>query len=254
MQTDRKLITIIQSGVKLRNLLDPDGLLSETGVKRVSFRTGKQLVWMIHLAFQTGDTLTVVGKLKADNKPVIGSIRLFSGKQYEDIPTNKAEVFSAALGTLASIPLSLKRNLAQKRLKKTAKLEETILSGDIRKMIESALSWKVEGYETKEREFNLFNMEFRTDESGEPYNVELSMSSNTSRTTFEIRTTLDIYGLGRRNVSLQYKLDDKRFFKADCKIIENEAQIPSLKTAEVLYHLLADKRPKQKKKKVKLKI
>ena len=244
IETDKRLVSLLNAGETLLLLVDPDGLLSGGRVSRLVHsspsRDGARQ-WVLEVLFphHEGVRMSLSGVFMG------ASVRLVSLKllapdsdmlpgQWKDFVIKPGKSLSEALGQISGIPACLKKYLSNS--------PGSAASGEnlVRRMLsffsyeEDALFWDVEGglvRDGRRQAFTEYRLVFKRSREDTLSKVYISAVASLEEGCVVLKGDADIFGLGGKEVVLHRNLGMGREIRAVCSVRRDGNVIPSLKAA-----------------------
>ena len=233
IQTDGRLVGILESGRYFLRMKDPEGLLREaTPIRLVlDYGTGK---WGMMLVFPSGAVINLTGTIRDGEYNVSGIGFPQKGSVWEaEGLGNAAKTLVSAIGNLSKVPARLKPYLSRETKRDAnARILETNPT-PILKNAWDALFYRVEGRTSEKAKtaFQKIRFDYKTSEGGEIIKTEISTSCKTETGFITVYVETDIYGIGNKKVVLTKSLGQGRTATINCWGNDKGKIVPSLKVA-----------------------
>ena len=245
--TDIRITNLMTAGEILLRTFDPEGMLSNGRVVRVTHRLSddrKGFTWRADVVFRNEDTLKIYGQFHDEAGMFVNRCSFLSEGAVTDIALNPSETLFLAVEDLTRLPIRLKDNLVrigQKNADSEGNGKQYDM-GNLRAAMD-ALFWEVEGGEpnTPERSrFTEFSIFMRKDEYGQINRSNIVGTCHSDSSMIRARVTVDMYGLSSRTVTLERMMGGKDEISAYCYTEDPYGRkVPSLKLAFRLDRLLS---------------
>lgn len=230
IQTDHRLLSLLNSGLCFLSYIDPEGLLDRAIPSMLQIDLEK-MSWRLQLIYESGFEAAISGGIRD---------RMFFICAFEPINTKGSAIklkpatsFMKALGDLSRVPGHMKPYLSREGLKTRKELISA--SGSpvpFLKNAQDALFYKIE--DTEEGSAKLFRkwrFVYVLSEQGNTIRVGLSVFCKKNKSVIGISTDVDIYGIGNKKVTLTKTLGESHCVTVDCIRKEKERNLPSVKLA-----------------------
>ena len=253
MDTDPRLLALMNGGTSFLREIDPDRILDRCMALRLVADL-KENTWRLNVRLPNGDTVEFSGKMSEGNLILSSAVMPQIQGRGEAIALKPQKTLLEALGDISGIPARLRRCLAPRRPG-----NGLYPAGNHKKVFalaQDALYFDVEGAENeKQREgFRFLVMRFYLDSTGqgiEKTKFEISMTGKDS--VINIEADANVYGIGGKRVQLNKKLGLGHRAVIDCITEKNGRKIPSLKVAKDLDDMIPVLYGKERKQKSKIK-
>lgn len=244
IETDKRLVSLLNAGETFLRFVDPDGLLSGAKVSRLVHSSASldgARKWLLELAFRDHDgvRMTLSGIFKGTSVRLAGLSLLAprpdqTGSQWKEFVVKPGKSLSEALGQVNGIPSLLKKYLsnAPDSQPSAENLPKKILSFFVNE--EDALFWDVEGGLVKDghrQAFTEYRLSFQRSRDDTLSKVFISAVASLEEGSVVLKGDADIFGLGGKEVILYRNLGMGREIRALCTVRREGKVIPSLKAA-----------------------
>lgn len=231
-KTDPKLIAVLSAGKALLNSADPEGILRECFPLHVTYDL-QTSSWQVTVLSKNGIIIRVKGRGNGQERKVTGLSFATEGKQWQDVPAEASETVCSAVGPLSGIPARLKQTLASPDLgtapdaKAADKFEKAV------RLAFDALFWDTEKPQATEyeKDFRRIEFKFKPDREGNTRSVQFQSKQKINGSIITVTADADIYGLGKKKVTLEKDLGQGRAIEAGCTVRRDGRDHPSLRVA-----------------------
>lgn len=240
LKTDPRLLAIIDGGRRFSEIIDPEGILTQGQIIRLSIDT-KSSKWKTKYVFPNGDTLHAVGSFDKEYNPTVVILKMPSqGNSYENISIKPSKTVFESLGNLAGVPARLRRCLVSTAPDGGKDDKSKSFVPIYLDILNSALSWEVvmKPGENTLVGFHLYKIDFQQNERGQITQADFSVTNSLENGEITISAEADIYGLSKKKVTLKKNLGMNRTAVVECNDKTKKRVRASLMVAYDLYNLI----------------
>lgn len=253
LNTDNRLLVIIDGGRIFRELIDPEGVTAEARLNRAVFDTRNKR-WKMRFVFETGETAWVQGTW--DDEEILWVEKIYfpaKNGENEEYPVKRSKTILESLGDLRKVPVRLRRILSSTGLEMAANGQNAVgFPKYYMKIIDDALLWNIEIRKEKDpmKNFCIHKISFIFNERGQSARAEFQAINDMPEGRIILSADADVYGLGNKRVLLEKNLGMLRSASVECNIKKEGRLIPSLKAAYDLYEAIPVMYGKERRKKI----
>lgn len=245
VQTDIKLLTIMQGGLRMAMTVDPEGLLSNMRPTRLAYDRENE-TWSLTFSDEPngkGQNHVTLNGWKIKSKYVLHGIAYKDGTGKNAVFSTKAkESLNEAVSPVSALPVHLKRSLASTGLISRENETERFVFEEYFTMLEDALLFGVERHKEKDtlERFSRYIVKYQYNDKGIPVMAEFQTTYVLEEGEISLTANADILGLGGKKALMKKNLGMLRSASVSCTSKKDGRTIPSLLAAFDLY----DKIPK----------
>lgn len=250
LNTDTRILAVLQSGESMRKAVDPDGLTrcGHVSDMMVSMVDDGGLVWTLQVVFPGSESLLLGGRFDADI-PLVTRAQFCFGEETADIPVKPLFRLLDALGNLSCIPQRAKALLVFTGERAPEK-PGLAVGGVMYALLHDALFFGVEGADRPEYAgaFREICVSYVCSPDGICYSAVVAARNCAVDRVIRLSVNVDVYGLKGKSVMLEYNCGLGRMMSADCFVVRESRKRPSLVLAYDLAGRLGGLYAKERKK------
>ena len=255
LESDSRIVAILGSGEALRAVVDPDGILGDAVTSMFSCSVDDASdTWTLDVAFPSGDGLKLRGSSSPQGGMIVAAAAVtVAGRRSVRFPVKPAATVLQAFGSLSSLPGEVKRNLCTPVA--SSEGAAAVRCRNLFALVRDALFYGIEGGGSESpwlRSFTSVCCWYGGVGGGAASSVTLSCSATVDDGRIVISSDVDVFGLGRKVVTLRYDLGMGHRIAAECFVSIKGHDVASLKVAFDLASRLSGMYSKQRRQKTSL--